>query len=41
MAQLKIKLDVFYGNQNLAEEGNYGKIINDFHVGRLEKLLKD
>ena len=36
------KLDLFYGgNQNLEEEGNYGKIVNKFHVERLEKLLKD
>lgn len=35
-------MDEFYGNgQNLEEEGNYGKIINKFHVERLEKLLKD
>ena len=36
------KLDHFFGgNQNLEEEGNYGKIVNQFHVERLEKLLKD
>lgn len=36
------KLDLFYGgDQNLEEEGNYGKIVNKFHVERLEKLLKD
>ena len=36
------KLDIFYGgDQNLEDEGNYGKIVNQFHVERLEKLLKD
>ena len=36
------KAEEFYGNgQNLAEEGNYAKIINDFHLKRLVKLLKD
>jgi len=36
------KLDLFYGgDQNLEEEGNYGKIVNNFHLERLEKLLKD
>jgi aldehyde dehydrogenase (NAD+) len=28
-------------NQNLEEEGNYGKIINKFHVERIEKFLTD
>ena len=36
------KLDTLYGgNQNLEEEGNYGKIVNNFHVERLTKLLND
>lgn len=36
------KLDLFYGgDQNLEDDGNYGKIINQFHIERLEKLLKD
>jgi aldehyde dehydrogenase (NAD+) len=36
------KLDLFFGGgQNLEEDGNYGKIVNKFHVERLEKLLKD
>lgn len=39
---LLIKAEQFYGNgQNLADEGNYGKIINDFHLKRLTKLIKD
>jgi len=25
----------------LADEGNYGKIINEFHMKRLSKLIKD
>jgi aldehyde dehydrogenase (NAD+) len=36
------KLELFYeGDQNLEEDGNYGKIINAFHVDRIEKYLKD
>lgn len=36
------KLDLFYGGeQNLEEDGNYGKIINRFHVDRIEKYLID
>lgn len=36
------KLELFYGgNQNLEEDGNYGKIINQFHLERLSKLIND
>ena len=39
---LKAKYNLFYGGQNLeTSEGNYGKIVNKFHIDRLEKLLKD
>jgi hypothetical protein len=39
---LVAKAEEFYANgQNLADEGNYGKIINDFHYKRLSKMLKD
>nr|VVW87845.1 unnamed protein product [Nymphaea colorata] len=36
------KLELFYGGeQSLENDGNYGKIINRFHVDRVEKYLKD
>lgn len=36
------KLDLFYGgDQNLEEDGNYGKIINQFHLERISKLIND
>lgn len=36
------KAEQFYANgQNLADEGNYGKIVNDFHMRRLTKLIKE
>jgi acyl-CoA reductase-like NAD-dependent aldehyde dehydrogenase len=39
---LLLKLEEFYGGQqNLQEDGNYGKIINRFHVDRIEKYLQD
>lgn len=39
---LVAKAEHFYVNgQNLADEGNYGKIINDFHVKRITKLIQD
>ena len=35
-------MEQFYGGeQNLEEDGNYGKIISRFHVERIEKYLKD
>lgn len=36
------KAATFYGGeQNLEEDGNYGKIISRFHVERIEKYLRD
>ena len=40
--QLLEKMEEFYGNgQNVEDDGNVNKIVNDFHVNRLEKLLLD
>lgn len=39
--QMLVKLEEFYGSTDLDESGNYGKIINRFHVDRIEKFLLD
>ena len=40
--QLLVKMEEFYGNgQKVEDEGNVSKIVNEFHLNRLEKLLQD